>query len=115
MSQSSGDWGEGSGGFGRGGQFGPDDPSRPPPGWDAWQGWAEAGVGAPPNDPRVPDLSALIALVDSLRRAVPPELREQFVSLQRELLLTVRSLIDWYLERLDAPKPEARVEDIPID
>jgi hypothetical protein len=102
-------------GFGRGGNFGPDDPSRPPPGWDAWQGWAEAGVGAPPNDPRVPDLSALIALVDGLRRAVPPELRDQFVSLQRELLLTVRSLIDWYLERLDAPKREAQVEDIPID
>ena len=115
MSQSSGDWGEGGGGFGRGGNFGPDDPSKPPPGWDDWQGWAEAGVGAPPNDPRIPDLSALIALVDGLRRAVPPELREQFVSLQRELLLTVRSLIDWYLERLDAPAPEARVEDIPID
>jgi hypothetical protein len=46
---------------------------------------------------------------------VPPELRDQFVSLQRELLMTVRALIDWYLERLDAPKPEARVEDIPID
>lgn len=94
---------------------GPGDPSSPPPGWDAWQGWAEAGVGAPPNDPRVPDLGALIALVDGLRRAVPPELRDQFVALQRELLLTVRSLIDWYIERLDAPRREARVEDIPID
>jgi hypothetical protein len=114
MSQSSGEGPPGDG-FGRGGNFGPDDPSRPPPGWDAWQGWAEAGVGAPPNDPRVPDLSALIALVDGLRRAVPPELRDQFISLLRELLLSVRSLIDWYLERLDAPKPEARVEDIPID
>jgi hypothetical protein len=72
-------------------------------------------VGAPPNDPRIPDLSALIALIDGLRRAVPPELRDQFVALQRELLLTVRSLIDWYLERLDAPKREAQVEDIPID
>jgi hypothetical protein len=90
-------------------------PSDPPPGWDAWAGWSEAGVGAPPNDPRVPDLSALIAMVDGLRRAVPPELREQFAALQRELLLTVRSLIDWYLERLDAPKREAEVEDIPID
>ena len=90
-------------------------PSDPPPGWDAWQGWAEAGVGTPPNDPRVPDLTALIQLIDGLRRAVPPELRDQFIALQRELLLTVRSLIDWYLERLDAPKREARVEDIPID
>jgi hypothetical protein len=90
-------------------------PSDPPPGWDSWAGWSEAGVGAPPNDPRIPDLSALIALVDGLRRAIPPELRDQFVALQRELLLTVRSLIDWYLERLDAPPREAQVEDIPID
>jgi hypothetical protein len=91
------------------------EPTGPPPGWDSWAGWSEAGVGAPPNDPRIPDLSALIALVEGLRRALPPELREQFVSLQRELLLTVRSLIDWYLERLDAPKREAQVEEIPID
>jgi hypothetical protein len=90
-------------------------PTEPPPGWESWAGWADAGVGAPPNDPRVPDLSALIALVDGLRRAVPPELREQFVTLQRELLLTVRSLIDWYLERLDTPAREAHVEEIPID
>jgi hypothetical protein len=90
-------------------------PSDPPPGWDAWGGWSEAGVGAPPNDPRIPDLSALIVLIDGLRRAVPPELRDQFVALQRELLLTVRSLIDWYLERLDAPTRVAPVEDIPID
>ena len=90
-------------------------PSDPPPGWDAWAGWSEAGVGSPPNDPRVPDLTALIQLVDGLRRAFPPQLREHFAALQRELLLTVRSLIDWYLERLDAPKREARVEDIPID
>ena len=93
----------------------PGGPSSPPPGWDAWQGWAEAGVGEPPNAPRVPDLTALIAVIDGLRRAFPPELRDPFIALQRELLLTARSLIDWYLERLDAPSPEARVEDIPID
>ena len=91
------------------------EPSGPPPGWESWNGWSEAGVGEPPNDPRVPDLSAVIALVEGLRAAFPPELREQFVALQRELLLTLRSLIDWYLERLDQPKREAQVEDIPID
>ena len=91
------------------------EPTGPPPGWEAWNGWADAGVPPPPGDPRVPDLSALIALVEGLRRAVPPELREQFVALQRELLTTVRAFIDWYLERLDAPKPVSRAEDIPID
>ena len=33
----------------------------------------------------------------------------------REFLLTLRSLIDWYLERLDRPNREPEVEDIPID
>ena len=33
-------------------------------------------------------------------------------NLIREFLLTLRSLIDWYLERLDAPKKEREVEDI---
>jgi hypothetical protein len=33
----------------------------------------------------------------------------------REFLLTLRSLIDWYLERLDRAPREPRVEDIPID
>ena len=65
--------------------------------------------------PRPPDLSALLAIVEALRRAVPAELQEQFTALQRELLLTLRALIDWYLERLDAPELEPRVEDIPID
>ena len=93
-----------------------DEPTHPPPGWQAWNGWAEAGVDPPEGDPRVPvDLSALVQLVDGLRRAVPPELREQFVALQRELLLTIRGLIDWYLERLDAEPPRTEVEDIPID
>ena len=36
-------------------------------------------------------------------------------ALIREALLTLRSLIDWYLERLDRPRREPRVEDIPID
>jgi hypothetical protein len=33
----------------------------------------------------------------------------------REFLLTLRSLIDWYLDRLDNPRREPEVEDIPID
>jgi hypothetical protein len=62
-----------------------------------------------------PDLSGLLALVEALRRAVPVELQEQFTTLQRELPLPLRALIDWYLERLDKPELAPQVEDIPID
>ncbi len=69
-----------------------------------------------PPDPRpAVDPSALLALLDGLRRAAPRELDEQVTNLIREFLLTMRSLIDWYLERLDDPPREPRVEDIPIE
>jgi hypothetical protein len=84
-------------------------PKAEPPDWE----WAEQYT--PPQRPAAPDLSALFALLDSLRRLIPPELQEQFNALQRELLLTVRGLIDWQLERLEAGKPETPVEEIPID
>jgi len=86
-----------------------------------FEGWRESGrehAGARPGGPggpRIPDVSALLAIVDALRRAVPHELQEQFTALQRELLLTLRALIDWYLDRLDKPELESQVEDIPID
>ena len=70
----------------------------------------QSSNGVPP-----PDLSGLIAILEALRRAIPVELQEQFNTLQRELLLTLRALIDWYLERLDKPELAPQVEDIPID
>jgi len=69
----------------------------------------------PPPRSRPFDLSALFVLLDSLRRVVPAELEDRLTALIREFLLTLRSLIDWYLERLDRPAREPRVEDIPID
>ncbi|HZC14813.1 MAG TPA: hypothetical protein VE270_12410 [Thermoleophilaceae bacterium] len=69
----------------------------------------------PPRRGESPDPAALFALLDGLRRAAPRELDEQVTRLIREFLLTLRSLIDWYLERLDHPPREPEVEDIPID
>ena len=43
------------------------------------------------------------------------DLDRQLRDIVREFLLTLRSLIDWYLERLDHPPPEPKVEDIPIE
>jgi hypothetical protein len=81
-----------------------------------WPPYVGEGYGEPPP-PRRPglDFSALFVLLDAIRRAMPRNLDEQFTRLIREALLTLRSLIDWYLERLDRPSREPRVEDIPID
>jgi hypothetical protein len=69
----------------------------------------------PPPPPRGFDPSALFVVLDGLRRAAPRELEAQLNNLIREFLLTLRSLIDWYLERLDRPRREPEVENIPID
>jgi hypothetical protein len=88
----------------------PDEPDAPQGDWQAhWD------LGAEPPPPRAPDLAAIIALLDALRAVVPRELQTQFTALVRELLMTLRALIDWYLERLDSPRREPRVEEIPID
>ena len=82
-------------------------PRVPPRGWDSGRGDASA-----------PDLQALLMLLDAVRDAVPAELSRQLAAALRELLLALRALIDWYLERLGgAPgeRAEVRVEDIPLD
>ena len=76
---------------------------------------ARAGAAGGPGARGIPDFTPLIAIVEALRRAIPHELQEQFNALQRELLLTLRALIDWYLDRLDKPELTPQVEDIPID
>jgi len=77
---------------------------------------ARHGTPPPPPPPRSGlDFSALFVLLDALRRAAPTELQERVTAFIREGLLTLRSLIDWYLERLERPSREPKVEDIPID
>ena len=72
--------------------------------------------GRPPPPPHSGlDFSALFVLVDALRRVAPAELQDRMTAFIREGLLTLRSLIDWYLERLERPRREPKVEDIPID
>jgi hypothetical protein len=80
----------------------------PPSGWD------DGARG----DASVPDLRALLALLDAVREAVPAELSRQLAAALRELLLALRALIDWYLERLGEPpggRADVEVEDIPLD
>ena len=94
-------------GAGAGGPGGPSD-------WERVREEARA-AGHPGGARGAPDLSPLLALLDALRGAVPRELEQQFTALVREALLTLRALIDWYLERLDGRGSERRVEDIPIE
>jgi hypothetical protein len=75
----------------------------------------EPGRPPPSREGRPFDPAALFVLLDGVRAAAPRELRDQVTNLIREFLLTLRSLIDWYLERLDERPREPRVEDIPIE
>ena len=69
----------------------------------------------PPRRPGGPDLAPLFALIEALRRPLPRELQDQFNALLREVLLTLRALIDWYLERVELRRrTPVEVEDIPI-
>ena len=89
-----------------------------PPGWDDFvrENGERSRAGAGPGQRgAIPDFTPVIQIVEALRRAIPQELQEQFNALQRELLLTLRALIDWYLERLDKPELTPQVEDIPIE
>ena len=75
-------------------------------------GWASAG---PPPANAFPDLGALIALVDGLRGQLPPELARQLADALRDLLVAIRAVLDYTIEKLEQPpQGEREVEDIPI-
>ena len=99
----------------------------PPPGepgtWPP-QGWTLPPLGAHESasadgeapEHRCLELCPICRAADVLRAAGPPELRGQLDDVGREALLTLRALIDHYLERIEQrPDADARVQDIPID
>ena len=80
----------------------------PPRGWESPSATATGQVSE--------EVRALASLLEAVRDLLPPELREQIAELVRQLLLVVRALIDWLVDRLDRGPPGAapEVEDIPI-
>ena len=54
---------------------------------------------------------------EMLRATASPEVRGNWQSVQREALLTMRAMIDHYLERLDGAADDGapRIEEIPIE
>jgi hypothetical protein len=64
------------------------------------------------------DWCPICRTADVLRASAPPELRDQVQGLQRDALVTLRALLDAYIERGGEATRERRdtgVEDIPID
>ncbi len=68
-----------------------------------------------PEDSAPSDLDPFVTLVQALRNLIPAELQRRLVAALRELLLALRALINWYLERLERRRGQAvEVQDIPI-
>jgi hypothetical protein len=85
-------------------------PHVPPAGWQqpAPDGGGARGWGAG-------EVDLLLGVLASLRDRIPPELQQRLADAVREVLLAVRALIDWYLERSERHRAEPRqVQDIPI-
>jgi hypothetical protein len=86
------------------------DAERPPAaGWDVPRSAERA------ND----EIDALIAVVASIRDLLPPELRAQLAEIVRQILIFVRAVLDWWIERVERESgtrggPRDDVEDIPI-
>jgi hypothetical protein len=84
----------------------------PPAGWQTPSDHAE----------RNSEVQALVALLESLRDLIPEELKDQFRELVRQLLLLVRALIDWWVDRIESASgaghgagSQVDVEEIPVD
>lgn len=103
-----GDPGGDPGGAGAGAGAGdPGEPVKPPPA--GWQIPEDSGAGL------TPELEPFIALFGALRDLIPPDLQRRLAAALRELLLALRALIDWYIERLERRREQAvEVQDIPI-
>jgi hypothetical protein len=87
---------------------------RPPP--SGWQQPApEGSAEAPDGGLFGSDAELLLGVVAALRERIPPELQQRLAEAVREVLLALRALIDWYLERTERrASPPAEVQDIPI-
>jgi hypothetical protein len=62
------------------------------------------------------EAQALVALLQTLRDVVPAELWTQIRDLIRQLLLLIRAIVDWWVDRIEtSPRGAApMVEDIEI-
>ena len=94
--------------FGAGGPGQPQGARVPPGGWASPEPDPEHELGR--------ELRSLVELVESLQTLLPDELREQLHEVVRQILLLVRAVVDWLVQRMqrEAPPPPTEVTDIPI-
>lgn len=100
---------------------GPDsDESRAPAGDTSGSGESGApsdgpsGSGESGAEPQG-DVELLVGLVRRLRDLVPADLQQRLIEALHELLVALRALLDWYIERVDKRRHEPTpVRDIPI-
>jgi hypothetical protein len=84
---------------------------RPPPA--GWQSPASDAEQAPPAG--VAEWDMLLEALRGLRDRIPPELQQRLGEALREVLIALRALIDWYLERTERRRRDPdEVEEIPI-
>ena len=79
---------------------------------------SEQASGRRPGEHECVEWCPICRGADVARATTPPELREQWQSIQRDALVMMRALIDAYLERIGDARGHARthrVEDIPIE
>jgi hypothetical protein len=61
------------------------------------------------------EIDLLLHALGALRDRIPPELQHRLGEALREVLLALRALIDWYLERSERQRSEpSEIQDIPI-
>ena len=79
------------------------------------RGFEEQRAGGAGGAP-FPDLSALGGLLELARSSLPPDLQRQLQQALRELLVALRAVLDYSIDRLEPgpPPPSSTVEDIPI-
>jgi len=85
--------------------------SSPPQG--GWQRPASETSGARRGGD---ELELLLSVLGAMRDWIPAELQQRLTEAIRDVLLALRALIDWYLERTQrrAGGDDERVQDIPI-
>ena len=83
------------------------------------RGWDVPDEHKPAERPG--ELQVIVNLLGALRESLPAELTQQLAEAVRELLMAVRALIDWYLDRIEQLPRKAggggdddRVQEIPI-